>query len=383
MVQVKNIDELTSSDENYFAFVETTSQEIQVSYLAPDGRAEYEDYEAYSHPAGTVIKFHKLPEFGFTPWSIRVTDSDNATFLLQWVNYEDTFEAWENLPMDPHSFLSFMKSKDLRTDHKGRVLDVNRRCDSQMYGPMIAYFPKDGVKPTSMDLSVVKNYNAALFRPVVNISGTAHITVLNFRGIDMTWRNWPIVTLSAKTLSGCLRQVVEWRDLYVAGLSEEQVAEDANSFINELGITEQMIADLKQSEVPMPVERFMRGYGTPRHGFSETGVLPQSLKNHLKKQLVYRTLSMLEAQHPLHPQIDANIKQQELQKQQTAILDFVYQVMPAGTNIDEVTTESIYQEVFKQRYKKEPDGRGPIHPLNMGITEKAVLAARFFDGTQQ
>ena len=92
---------------------------------------------------------------------------------------------------------------------------------------------------------------------------------------------------------------------------------------------------------------------------------------------------MLEAQHPSHPQIDANIKQQELQKQQTAILDFVYKVMPAGTNIDEVTTESIYQEVFKQRYKKEPDGRGPIHPLNMGITEKAVLAARFFDGTQQ
>jgi len=382
MVQVKNISQLNIEEQNYFGFVGYHSAEITITALAPDGEFEYLDFEAYSHTQGTLIKFNKLPEFGYTPWSMKIIGSSGEEEPMQWVNYEDSFDIWENRETEPHSFLSFMKSQDMRATLNHRVVDVSRRCDSNMFGPAVGYFPQDGIKPTSMDLEVIKNYNAALFRPVVNVSGIAHITNINFRGIGMTWRNWPIVTLSAKTLSGCLRQVIEWRDLRVAGLSNDQIAIDALNFVEQLKITQEMIDELKQTEVRMPVERFMLGYGNPRHGFSETGILPESIKALFAKQVVYRTLSTLETKHPLHPQFSSEIKTTEKQRQQNYIIEFVSKVMPGTISVEQITVEDIYREVFRQRYKDEPNGRGPIHPVDMNITEKAVLAARFFDAQQ-
>lgn len=384
MATVKPIQELAVANEGCFAFFAERSQEISITYEHPDGVRQYTDFDAFDHPNGTIVRFPREPEFGFTPWNLFVALSSGNTFLLQWGAYEDNFESWENLPLPPHSFLAFMKSRDIREAEGARVLASHRRCDNQTYGPSVGYFPRDGIKPTSMDLSIIKNYNASLFRPVVSANSVAHITHFNFHSIYMSWRNWPIVSLAARTLAGSLRQTAEWRDLYLSGLSNDSVAADANEFFIRLGITEDMIDELKQTEVMMPVERFMRGHGDARHGFSETGILPSSLKTHLKRQLTYKTLSSLESQHPDRPVISSALKEQELLTQRESILLYIANCMPEVEDMYAVSIDEVYRKLRGIRNQDEPrTADGPIHPLNKSFAEKAIDAARYFYATAQ
>lgn len=382
MASVKPFTDLSTAPNGCFSFVPSTTS-VTINYDHPDGVREYLDFEAFSHPSGTIIRFPQEPEFGFTPWNLRVILDSGDVHLLQWGAYEDNFDAWENNPLSPHSFLALMKSRDLRVTESARVLPSHRRCDNQTYGPSVGYFPQDGIKPSSMDVSVIKNYNASLFRPVLSANTVAHITHFNFHGIYMSWRNWPIVTLAARTLSGALRQASEWRDLYIAGISTESVAKDCFDYFEMLGITQSMIDELKVTEVMMPVERFIRGHGDARHGFSETGVLPESLKNHLMRQLTYKNLSVLEAKHPDHPQIDTTLKLEERKIHQFAVYEYIIEYMPWVSDPDSVTVDMVYSEIIfgRDSYRAE-NGFGPIHPVDKPLQEKALLGARYFDATK-
>lgn len=378
MAAVKPISELTIAPNGCFAFIGQSSETASINYDHPDGVEQYANFEAFAHGAGTLLRFPSEPEFGRVPWNMRVVLDDESSHLLQWGAFEDNYASWGGEPLPPHSFLAFMKSKDIRELNNAQVLDRNRRCDQNTYGPGIGYFPQDGIKPTSMDLSIMKNRNASLFRPIVSATTVSHITTFNFHGIYMSWRNWPIVTLAARTLSGSLRQAAEWRDLYLAGLSSISLAKDSHDFFEYLGISQEMIDELKDTEVMMPTERFMRGYGNPRHGFNENGIMPESLKNHLMKQLTFKDLSVLEAKHPLHPLINSEIKSDERKKHQMNLYEYIVKLMPHIDSPDDVTTEDVYAHALKT---EKDDGSGPLHPVDGSLSRNAVLAARFFDAT--
>jgi hypothetical protein len=126
----------------------------------------------------------------------------------------------------------------------------------------------------------------------------------------------------------------------------------------------------------MPTERFMRGYGDPRHGFNETGNLPLSIKNHLKKQLFYDTLSSLESQHPSHPEIEQTLKNEEKEFNETNILMYAKLRLPE-VPINEITIEEIYDSYYSLgKYK------GIISPIltqQIEVSRNGLKAARFFD----
>jgi hypothetical protein len=128
----------------------------------------------------------------------------------------------------------------------------------------------------------------------------------------------------------------------------------------------------------MPTERFMKGYGDPRHGFNETGNLPLSIKNHLKKQLFYDTLSSLESQHPSHPEIEQTLKNEEKEFNERNILMYVKARLPE-VPISEITIEEIYDSYYSLgKYK------GRIQPLptqHLEVYRNGIKAARFFDAT--
>jgi hypothetical protein len=175
-----------------------------------------------------------------------------------------------------------------------------------------------------------------------------------------------------------LRQLCEWKYLYEEGIATEDYAEKAHLFIEALGLTEEMIEELKNSEIPMPTERFMKGYGDPRHGFNETGNLPLSIKNHLKKQLFYNTLSSLESQHPSHPQIEQNLKNEEKEFNEKNAMTYARIRIPE-VPISEITTEEIYNSFYGLgKYK------GRIQPPfseQVEIARNGLKAAWFFDAT--
>ena len=378
---VKPISELSIAPDGCFAFIDYSAESVSVVYDTPAGESEYLDFEAFSHEIGTLLRFQSIPTFGQTAWSMRVVTDSGDSQLLHWNVYEDNFDAWENIELLPHQFLGFLKSVDTKViNHSTRLVAADNRCDDTMYGPRI-YFPTDGIKPSPLDFSLAKQSTLGGFVPLLNVNGVAHITSQSIHKIGMTWRNWPAVTLVSRTLSGTLRLLAEWRDLQIAGLATEDFAKDAVVFLDTLGITEEMIAELKEAEVPMPVERFMRGYGNPRHGFSETGNLPSSIKTHLKKQLRYKTLSALEAQHPSHPIVLATLKSTERKLQQEAVLVFVVNRMP-GIDPETVTAQMI-KDCINGEGQFSMQMIPPPRPIDFPMIEKARLAARYFDATSR
>lgn len=379
MATVKRIEELSVAPNGCFAFVDAAS-EVTIAYDTPNGENEYTEFEAFSHPAGTILRFPEMPVSGGTPWSMKVSLDSSYSQLLHWNVYEDNFDAWENKELRPHQFLGFLKSVDTKViNHENRLVLADKRCDDMMYGPRM-YFPSDGIKPTPLDFSLAKASTFGGFIPLLNVNGVAHITSQVVPKIGMTWRNWPVVTHVARTLSGALRLVVEWSELHVAGIATEDWAEDATNFLSALGITSEMTEELKAAEVPMPVERYMQGYGNPRHGFSETGNLPNSIKSHLKKQLRYRDLSSLEAQHPAHPAIREELKKAERRAHQESILVFVVNRMPG---IDpEIVTSQMIKDCIDNEGSFSVQMIPPPRPIDFPMIEKARIAARYFDATE-
>ena len=347
---------------------------MSIKYLTPSGFVEKDNFTAYSHNDGTIIKFDETIQTSGSSWQFTAVLDSGEEYLLHFPPYEDNYYFWENKQIRPHEFLAFMNSVELGHD-PSRPVSNEHRCDNGMYGP-VGYNPVDGIKPTPLDFSLFKS-DFAGYSPVLGVSSVSHIVSLDVYGIDMTWRNWPGVTLGAKTLSGMLRQLCEWRELHIAGIAEHDYAEDAHNFIDALGLSDEMIAELKNSEVPMPTERFFRGYGNPRHGFSETGSMPLSIKNHLKRQLFYRNLSVLEAHHPQHPPLAQELKTQEKALHQTNALMFAARRMPQVL-IKDITPEKIYDCYYM---RNEFEGTGMMVPLSidMPIMIAGLQAARFFD----
>jgi hypothetical protein len=375
MVSVRPISELTIAPDGCFALVGSCLS-LTIKYEHPGGVAEREDFEAFSHPAGTVIRLEKMVLAENSSWGLTAVLDNGDEYLLHLPAYEDNYDFWENKPLRPHEFLGFLDSVEMLDEvSNNRPVPVGTRCDRNMYGPRL-HNVTDGIKPTPLDFSLLNDFFS--LTPMININGVSHITSQSVYGIDMSWRNWPCVTLVARTLSGMLRQLCEWKELYLAGLASEYYAEDAHIFIEKLGITEEMIEELKASEVPMPTERFMKGYGNPRHGFVETGNLPTTIKDHLKKQLFYRTLSSLEAQHPYHPEFLETLKEQEKEINLKNLLDYRRVRIPE-VSIDELTTQEVYDSHYAQgKY------RGVTLPPfghEIEIAGKGLQAARFFDAT--
>jgi hypothetical protein len=375
MVSVRPISELTVAPDGCFAFVGPCSS-LTIKYEHPGGFGERQDFKAFAHPSGTIIRIEKTYLEQTSAWGLTAVLDTGEEYVLHLPSYEENYDFWENRPLRAHEFLGFLDSVAINSGtDANRALTVDGRCDAGMYGPRL-HDVTDGIKPTPVDFSLFSSVFVG--SPMLNINGVSHVTSQYIHGIDMSWRNWPCVTLAAKTLSGMLRQLCEWRDLYLAELTSEYYAEKAYLFIEALGITEEMIQELKESEVMMPTERFMRGYGNPRHGFVETGNLPSSIRNHLKKHLFYNTLSSLEAQHPSHPEIEQDLKTEEKEINQNNIAFYVNETIPT-TPLSEVTTQDIYDSCFARgKYK------------NLGIVRfnhqtetvrNGLKAARFFDAT--
>ena len=374
MVSVRPISELTIAPDGCFAFVGSCTS-LTITYEHPTGLKEKEDFEAFAHPTGTIIRLERMVLSENSTWGLTAVLDSGEEYILHLPTYEENYKFWENTELGPHEFLGFLDSVEMIDEvSNNRPVPVGARCDRNGYGPRL-HDVTDGVKPTPLDFSLLNDFFS--LAPMININGVSHITWQSIHGIGMSWKNWPCVTLVARTLSGMLRQLCEWKYLYEEGIATEYYAEKAHIFIEALGLTAEMIEELKNSEIPMPTERFMRGYGNPRHGFNETGNLPLSIKNHLKKQLFYNTLSSLESQHPSHPEIEQNLKNEEKELNEKNILMYA-QVRIPEVPISEITIKEIYDSYYSLgKYKMIQ----PPFSQHVEIARNGLKAARFFDAT--
>jgi hypothetical protein len=340
MVSVISIDHFAQKENPCYAAVPECS-EVTITYSRPNGLQEYQDYVPYAVNGGTVIAFNDLPNVS-DPYTLNISTNSGYESIIQFNIYERDMNELFNSSNKPHQFFSFLNSANINKNSVAGIINFDDRCDVGTYGPII-YNVSDGISEEPMDYSLILG-NYKNYKIIYSVNGIGHIASQEVWPIAMKWRNWPIVTGVSKTFSGMLKLISEWKNVYDAGLSNEEIAHDASAFLDTAGFTNQMLEELGQTEVMMPVMRFVSGYPDARHGFNETGILPESILNMIKYQSRYETLTALVSNHPLGLQIPQHIKDTEKKKMDGYMLKYVLIAMPE-IDPDSVTLEMISQSL--------------------------------------
>lgn len=374
MATVKDFSEFQiNTDTQCYAFLSPT-QNISIYSKQPNGDIEITDFEAFSVSGGTLIVFDNYFDHQFKYCYTAVLDNGiEQTFqghTLESINTE-MFDIGRE---KPHKFFALFDSVDINVN-PAEVIKNKDRCDIGVYAPR-GFLLNDGIKETSYDPEVFKAANYKNFQPILSLNGVLHIFVQEIWPINMTWRNWPIVTGVSKTLSGAFKLMSEWAYLYDNGMSEEKIAHNSSAFIKEIGITPEMISELNEIQVDMPVFRFINGYGDARHGFSEVNQLPESINNLIKSQVMYMSLASLSKHHPEHPVFDEELKKTELEETMKNIYSYSLIAFPTIDPSDvsfEDLFESLYGEDNKIPKEFRIDGHGEV-------MQKAILSAKKYWG---
>lgn len=371
MVQVKDFNDFKMGVYPCYAFIADKCSSVNMHYETPGGTFEFEDYSAYAHEVGTLIAFKQLLNDS-VPYTFHISTETGYKSLLQVNLFERDLDAFTGDSSRPHQFYGFLNCVEVSGATVPQVVPLEDRCDVGYYGPRM-YDLSDGSGATPVDFKLMKN-GLKSFRVILGMNGVAYISSQELWPVNMQWRNWPTVTAITKTFSGLLQQLCEWKQLYDAGLTDEEVAQDAAKFINDLGITDEMISELNATEVDMPVKRFMLGHGDARHGFTETGVLPESIKSLISSQSRYETLSALSHNHPAKPQFPQEFLNKEHADMEEKLFQYIVFAMPT-IDPETVTLEQINTSL---NFSLERP-----HLTDEKIFINGLIAARYFNAIRQ
>lgn len=340
MVSVVSINEFVIKSNPCYAAI-PACETVALTYVHPNGIEEFTDYIAYALGESTIIAFNDLPNVS-DPYSLEATTDTGEKYIIQFNLYERDMNELNGVNVKPHQFFSFLKPVHVKSSEIAGLVALNDRCDIDKYGPRI-YDVSDGISEQPMDYSMIAG-NIKDIRVIYSINGVGYVTVQEVWPIAMKWRNWPIVVGVSKTFSGMVKLLSEWKAAYQSGLSDEEIAKGAKDLLDQAGINETMISELEELETTMPVKRFFSGQSDARHGFSENGILPNSIKQLIKDQSRYETLTSLGLNHSLHPEIPQWIKDEEKKKMDHYLLKYVYIAMPE-IDPDTVTVEQISESL--------------------------------------
>lgn len=335
MVSVSNFSDFVGKASGCYALVPTCST-VDIFLDTPSGRVSIDGYDAYLIPEGTLLSFDKIDRAA-SEWSYDVVLDGENHHTLQWQTFEEVYEPLTGKEPRPHQFLSFLKSVDTGTHSLNGL--VEDRCDMGSFGPT-TYHLQDGINESTFDPTMLKPGSLKDYRTVLSVNGVAHISIQEVWPIYMSWRNWPMVCGVSKTMTGMLKQISEWASLYEAGLSSDDIARDAASFIQQLGITEEMISQINEVQEDMAVFRFMKGALDARHGYNEVLELPSDVENMLRAQMRFETLSALSKNHPSHPVFESSLLEVEVLDIEQYLYSFVLMAFPdrepESVSIDEI-----------------------------------------------
>lgn len=371
MVQVKDFNDFKIGVYPCYAFIADKCSSVTMHYETPGGTFEFEDYSAYAHEVGTLIAFKQLLNDS-VPYTFHISTETGYKSLLQVNLFERDLDALTGDSSRPHQFYSFLKCVEVSGSTVAHLIPVGERCDVGYYGPRM-YDISDGSDATPVDFELMKN-GLKSFRVILGMNSVAYISSQELWPVYMHWRNWPTVTVISKTFSGLLKQLCEWKQLYDSGLTDEEVAKDAKDFIDLLGITDEMIAELDNTEISMPVKRYMLGNGDARHGFTETGVLPKSIKSMIAGQSRYETLASLSHNHPSKPQFSQEFTDKEHKYMEEKLFQYIVFAMPT-IDPETVTLDQINTSL---NFSLEMP---PI--ANTQIFMNGIIAARYFNALNQ
>jgi hypothetical protein len=317
MSDITTID--TSLYEYYYLI--DTQEDFKLYTRTPNGDVEFNNYGQFLLGDKTILAFDKSIKLPLINNFVLKTSLNE--FVINVLDYEDyESKVTQNNFSDKslYTIFNFIPSELHKSTVHNLILDYDKRCDNTTFS-FIPYQIYDGVKTTTNDPTKINGSTLETFTPVMASTGTSSIVLTMVKDLGTSFRDWPTVTRSAKTLMGVMKLMIEWASLASEPFNfPDEVAQDAKTWIAEFKIPQNVLDEISETQEDMPLYRYLKGVPNARHGFMEQEELSPLFAAWFHKNMMYRTLNSISKNYPEV----TNIPQEVLDREKSQIEATVY-----------------------------------------------------------
>jgi len=351
---MKNISEIDTTKYTCYAFTKCKTN-VQVLSIHPEGEFAYDDCELFSCGDYTVIAFEHLTTARVDN-AFKITSEEGFDYI-QADSYEKNYDFINNnynkdntvfLYMDSVSMPSFLESGRPMTMHDGR-------CDLSTYGPVPFIVTDNGlgeplIKEEYHQLSNTVKMTFGFFGSVSNF----HVLRLEWKDYpDSAYKDVSSVTGIARTFIGLVKMIIEWSETTEDPWNnDERIATAAYAGLIGMGIPQEVIDEIKEYQVDMPIKLFLQNDPNCRGSLDEKSELPPLFKKWFLSKIRYESLNSLNSKNP-EIDIPDNILQDEKRNIYIPIYDFF---LSQGINAESNYLNELLHMIDSGQFKTDIDG---------------------------
>ena len=345
-MQVKNIEEY--NPENYGCYAVTSVKDDFLLYtIHPEGLLEYINYDVYSIGSKFLLAFKEY-NTKKTDYVYRIV-SETETEEIDFQTYEILKDIIDGSYDTDKNVFILMNSVSipalLSSNTYYGVLSADERCDTETFGPVGFRDLSDGSGLPVVDIPLYVNSETVSSTCCVNSMGNIHILRTTFKKDlpDAAFRNRAGVTGNARTLSLALKMAYDWAQSSKDPWNNQStIAINCSNFIDNINISNEVIEELKQLQIPGPVELYLSGHSNPREYKEEILEMPPLFKKWFLSRIRYESLGSLANAYPEALDIDP-----EMIKKETDFFDetIEYYCLINELDVTSITMEEIINHV--------------------------------------
>jgi hypothetical protein len=300
-------------------FTNDVANNYQMFYILQKLNSDIEDFMLYSQEVGATSAFYDFEIFEMNDKKLLLAFSDPFKYSNKYNLVATDGITFEIVPLQPferiwkyynkpvnsnEGFFVFMNSIPMSID------GLDWRCDNAKYGPLGYNVGVDMDEPMLKTLDQI-----VVYEPVLSINSVGHLVyahVIIPEEIEEYFINGNPIPFYGRTLSEVFKQLSEWSSVANEPFNNtEEMALDSKSFLEQLGFDDSFISN----QVDMQIFEYLKGNENAR--LRPAGVQPNSdeLKDFIKKNCAYGTLSALLTLHPSAWDVDEiiNIEKERIQ----------------------------------------------------------------------
>lgn len=339
-----------------FAFVDIPNAHA-VLYFSNGSYDTYPYVDTFECGGGTLVCFMKQPSNEGVKHNFLVSNGQDEK-IIQASTYESLQDIFTVPDVYPYSFYTFLNSVFIPGQAtQESVGDVDHyvngqkfeRCDMSSYGP-VPFYP------------VTSGYSIVTIRHVLSLSGVGHILHFNTMNETIPNQTSQAVNTSGRTLASIFKCVSEWAAVsYPPFENQETPSLAARAFIEDLGISAELLSEVQNIQEDMRVFRYLSGHNELFELFNETQEIPPLLKKYFMERLSYRTLSSLVKHHPSASlmSVDESILHNEKIAIETIVFNFA---VNNGLNVSHLNASDIRHAL-----------RSVVNPVNVPNNLQIIL----------
>jgi hypothetical protein len=287
MVRMKNISEIEPILYTSY-FLTEEDGDIILKFNTSIGLVDIDanDYDTFSTEVGTLIAFKKFHS-GVHNY-VYFSGLEKKNFQnISYESFQEHFDRQIDEFFVVYSFLdsSVVPARDNQSLAYNFIPDSFVRCD---YGML-------GVKPFYLlpnRLSIKRTAS------LMDIAGVGHLLCTFTDNTENPNKDSQGANANARTLTGALKTIYEWSEVYKPPFSnQEPIAKAAYDFLNEIGMPEDVLADIINSQGDMKVARYLKGETRQVYDIDENTQTPDSLKKFINNRCKYSYLFNMKNSH--------------------------------------------------------------------------------------